>query len=84
MIDKSYLHCIQVQIEGDGMVEEVIGKLNRLCAPGGVASPTFSFKPALDGSMEMGTLLYRPGLYPRGFIGPALFSWSASIEGWVL
>jgi len=62
-------------------MEEVISKLNRLCAPGGVASPSFSFKAALNGSMEMGTLLYQPGLYPSGFIGPALFSWSASVEG---
>ncbi|KAK6026092.1 ribonuclease P/MRP protein subunit POP1, partial [Ostertagia ostertagi] len=69
--DKSYLSCIVISHNNQS---ELISMLSPLCANS--ASPTFAFKSGLDGRYEVSTLIYYPGQYPRGLIGPARFLWS--------
>ncbi|MCP9258126.1 hypothetical protein DINM_002644 [Dirofilaria immitis] len=52
----------------------IIELLRSICAP--EVGPTFACKSALDGRFEIPIMLYEPGEYPRGFIGPARFLWS--------
>lgn len=69
--DKSYLSCFLISHDKQ---EELISVLSALCV--NAASPTFAFKSGLEGRYEVSTLIYHPGQYPRGLIGPARFLWS--------
>ncbi|KAK5978410.1 Ribonucleases P/MRP protein subunit POP1, partial [Trichostrongylus colubriformis] len=73
--DKSYLSCILISHNNQS---ELISMLSPLCMNS--SSPTFAFKSSLSGRYEVSTLIYRPGQYPRGLIGPARFLWSKEGE----
>ncbi|VDO50933.1 unnamed protein product [Haemonchus placei] len=74
--DKSYLSCILISHRKQ---DELIAMLSPLCVNS--ASPTFAFKSGLD-VIQVSTLIYHPGQYPQGLIGPARFLWSK--EGFVV
>uniref|UniRef100_F1KSV7 Uncharacterized protein n=1 Tax=Ascaris suum TaxID=6253 RepID=F1KSV7_ASCSU len=69
--DTSFLRCFQICCDKES---ELIDALRPLCAPS--TSATFAFKPASDGRFEIPVLLYEPGKYPHGFIGPVRFAWT--------
>ncbi|KAJ1357503.1 hypothetical protein KIN20_015668 [Parelaphostrongylus tenuis] len=68
--DKSYLSCLLISHEDQALI---ISMLSSLCV--NTTSPTFAFKSSLDGRYEISTLIYHPGQYPLGFIGPVRFQW---------
>ncbi|VDK18718.1 unnamed protein product [Anisakis simplex] len=57
-----------------GNENDLISALRSLCVPS--ASATFAFKSALENRFEITTLLFEPGKYPFGFIGPVRFCWT--------
>ncbi|VDM42584.1 unnamed protein product [Toxocara canis] len=69
--DTSFLRCFQICCDKES---ELMDALCPLCVPS--TSATFAFKAALEGKFEVTTLLYKPGQYPHGFIGPVRFLWS--------
>ncbi|KAM3723191.1 Ribonucleases P/MRP protein [Dirofilaria immitis] len=69
--DISFLRCFQIIGTNQTAIIEL---LRSICAP--EVGPTFACKSALDGRFEIPIMLYEPGEYPRGFIGPARFLWS--------
>lgn len=84
--DISFLNCFQVCKSGflksfqllffKITVEDrqwLISTLSVLFPPS--ASPTLAYKTSLNGTFEISSLLYEPGEYPRGFIGPVRFMW---------
>ncbi|VDL80320.1 unnamed protein product [Nippostrongylus brasiliensis] len=73
--DKSYLSCFLISHDNQ---DELISALSPLCA--NASSPTFAFKSGRTGKYEVSTLIFQPGQYPRGLIGPARFLWSKEGE----
>ncbi|VDD94702.1 unnamed protein product [Enterobius vermicularis] len=68
--DISFLNCFQITVEDR---QWLISTLSVLFPPS--ASPTLAYKTSLNGTFEISSLLYEPGEYPRGFIGPVRFMW---------
>ncbi|VDK21641.1 unnamed protein product [Anisakis simplex] len=70
--DTSFIRCFQIFCGGNE--NDLISALRPLCEPS--ASATFAFKSALEDRFEITTLLFEPGKYPFGFIGPVRFCWT--------
>lgn len=74
VLDQSYFKCLQIESSSENCNAEILKLLALFTARG--VSAHFGFKPALNGDLEMQTLVYEPNKYPYGFVGPVRFSWT--------
>uniref|UniRef100_A0A0N5A9C3 Ribonucleases P/MRP protein subunit POP1 n=1 Tax=Syphacia muris TaxID=451379 RepID=A0A0N5A9C3_9BILA len=74
--DMSFLRCIQI-VMGDRA--PVLSALHAFFSPLACLTPASKF--AEDGRFEVSAFFYKPNEYPKGFIGPIRFMWSANRDG---
>ncbi|KAI3414070.1 hypothetical protein GPALN_011536 [Globodera pallida] len=76
--DQSYLCCLQfvvsAPISTDLRVKMLSETLSQFCQK--KVSPTFAHLGAISGRQEVPLMLFSPGKYPNGFLGPARVSWA--------